>query len=398
MLAYTDTVVLAGAVVLGLTSGVLGAFAVLRRRSLVGDAVAHSTLPGVCIAFLVSGVKDVPGLLVGAAVAGVVAALLMVGIERGGRIPPDTAIGVVLSGFFSLGVVLLTHIASSADADQAGLEDYLFGQAAGLLESDVAVMAALGGVGLLVVAVLRRALTTTLFDPAYAGAIGLPVRALEVLMTGLLVVAVVVGVRVVGAILMVAMLVVPTVVARQLADRFPAVLVLAGVTGAAVGAVGSLAATRGALPTGPVVVLAGFTVAMAAVLLAPRRGVLWRASELAARRRRVLRDAVLVEPGAPVRGLGDRWARAALRRRGLLDDHGLTAAGRAAAADLADRRALWTAWLEHGASVRIPDAREPDPTDLRGSLGDDAVRQLELLVSAQECSSPSPHARASEGR
>ncbi len=194
MLAYTDTVVLAGAVVLGLTSGVLGAFAVLRRRSLVGDAVAHSTLPGVCIAFLVSGVKDVPGLLVGAAVAGVVAALLMVGIERGGRIPPDTAIGVVLSGFFSLGVVLLTHIASSADADQAGLEDYLFGQAAGLLESDVAVMAALGGVGLLVVAVLRRALTTTLFDPAYAGAIGLPVRALEVLMTGLLVVAVVVGV------------------------------------------------------------------------------------------------------------------------------------------------------------------------------------------------------------
>jgi manganese/zinc/iron transport system permease protein len=176
------------------------------------------------------------------------------------------------------------------------------------------------------------------------------------------------------------------------------VLVLAGVTGAAVGAVGSLAATRGALPTGPVVVLAGFTVAMAAVLLAPRRGVLWRASELAARRRRVLRDAVLVEPGAPVRGLGDRWARAALRRRGLLDDHGLTAAGRAAAADLADRRALWTAWLEHGASVRIPDAREPDPSDLRGSLGDDAVRQLELLVSAQECSSPSPHARAPEGR
>ena len=401
MLPYTDTVVLAGAVVLGLTSGVLGAFAVLRRRSLVGDAVAHSTLPGVCIAFLVSGVKDVPGLLVGAAVAGVVAALLMVGIERGGRIPPDTAIGVVLSGFFSLGVVLLTHIASSADADQAGLENYLFGQAAGLLESDVAAMAALGGAGLLVVAVLRRALTTTLFDPAYAGAIGLPVRALEVLMTGLLVVAVVVGVRVVGAILMVAMLVIPTVVARQLADRFPAVLVLAGITGAVVGAVGSLAATRGALPTGPVVVLAGFTVAVAAVLLAPRRGVLWRASELAARRRRVLRDAVLVEPDAPVRGLfdhglGDRRARAALRRRGLLDDRGLTPAGRAAAAELAGRRALWTAWLEHGASVRLPDAREPDPTDLRGSLGDDAVRQLAALVGARERSGPAPHAPAPE--
>ncbi|MDN5747666.1 MAG: metal ABC transporter permease, partial [Pseudonocardia sp.] len=223
-LSYTDTVVVLGALVLGVTAGVLGTFAVLRSRSLVGDAVAHSTLPGVCVAFLVSGAKDVPGLLVGAAVAGIVAALLMVGIERTGRIKPDTAIGVVLSGFFSLGIVLLTYIGSSADADQAGLENYLFGQAAGLLESDVVVMAALGGTSLLVVAVLRRALTTTLFDASYAGSIGLPVRALEVLMTALLVVAVVIGVRVVGAILMVAMLVVPTVVARQLADRFSVVL------------------------------------------------------------------------------------------------------------------------------------------------------------------------------
>ena len=216
---YTDVVVVAGALVLGITSGVLGAFAVLRGRSLVGDAVAHATLPGVCIAFLVAGVKDVPGLLLGAAVAGLVAALLMVGIEQAGRIRPDAAIGVVLSGFFAFGVVLLTHLSNSSDADQAGLENYLFGQAAGLLERDVAVMAGLAAVALLVVGVLRRALTTTLFDPAYAGAIGLPVRALETLMTALLVVAVVIGVRVVGAILMVAMLVAPSVAARQVAGR-----------------------------------------------------------------------------------------------------------------------------------------------------------------------------------
>ncbi|MHA6780128.1 metal ABC transporter permease [Pseudonocardia saturnea] len=380
-LPYTDTVVVLGALVLGLTSGVLGTFAVLRRRSLVGDAVAHSTLPGVCVAFLVAGVKDVPGLLVGAAAAGLIAALLMVGIERTGRIKPDTAIGVVLSGFFSLGVVLLTHIASTADADQAGLENYLFGQAAGLLESDVTVMAVLGGAGLLVVGVLRRALTTTLFDPSYAGSIGLPVRALEVLMTGLLVVAVVIGVRVVGAILMVAMLVVPTVVARQLADRFTFVLPVAGVVGAVVGITGSLLATRAALPTGPVIVLVGFTLAVLAVLLAPGRGVLWRASRLAARRRRVRRDAVLVSPDAPVRTLGDRLARASLRRAGLLDDDGLTPDGRRAAEELADRRALWSAWLEHGALVELPDAREPDPTDLRGSLGNDAVEQLRCLCA-----------------
>jgi manganese/zinc/iron transport system permease protein len=172
-LPYTDTVVV-GAVVLGVTSGVLGAFAVLRRRSLVGDAVAHATLPGVCVAFLVAGVKDVPGLLVGAAVAGLVGALLMVGIERTGRIRPDTAIGVVLSGFFSLGVVLVTHIAGIGNADQAGLEKYLFGQAAGLLERAVAVMAALGAVALLAVGVGRRALTATCSTRRTRGRSGCP--------------------------------------------------------------------------------------------------------------------------------------------------------------------------------------------------------------------------------
>lgn len=384
-LPYTDTVVVAGALVLGVTSGVLGAFAVLRRRSLVGDAVAHSTLPGVCVAFLVAGVKDVPGLLVGAAVAGLVAALLMVGIERVGRIRPDTAIGVVLSGFFALGVVLLTHISNSADADQAGLENYLFGQAAGLLERDVAVMAALGGTALLVVGLARRALTTTLFDPAYAGSIGLPVRVLETLMTALLVVAVVIGVRVVGAILMVAMLVVPTVTARQLVDRFTRVLPLAGLIGAAVGVTGALSATRAQLPTGPVIVLTGFTVALTALLLAPGRGVTWRALRLASRRRRVRREAVLAHPDTPLSGLGDRLARADLRRRGLLtaDRADLTDAGRAAAAELADRRALWSAWLAHGAAVRLPDARDPDPADLYGSLGEDAVRQLRALTGGR---------------
>jgi manganese/zinc/iron transport system permease protein len=192
----------------------------------------------------------------------------------------------------------------------------------------------------------------------------------------------VIGVRVVGAILMVAMLVVPTVTARQLADRFPRVLMLGALVGAAVGVSGALVATRSQLPTGPVVVLAGFGVALAALLLAPGRGVLWRARRLLARRRTVRRDAVLTHPDAPVAGLQDRLTRAVLRRRGLLSPDGtLTSAGRAAAAEMADRRALWTAWLAHGPSIRLPDAREPDPADLKGSLGEDAVTQLRALAA-----------------
>ena len=138
-LPYTDAVVATGAFVLGVVAGVLGSFAVLRERSLVGDALAHAALPGVCVAFLLTGVKDVAGLLAGAAVAGLLGAVLIVALERGGRLRPDAAIGVVLSSFFSLGIVLLTAIGNRNDADQAGLDRYLFGQAAGLAERDVAV-------------------------------------------------------------------------------------------------------------------------------------------------------------------------------------------------------------------------------------------------------------------
>lgn len=271
-LAYTDAVVVVGGAVLGASCGILSAFAVLRHRALVGDAIAHSVLPGVCVAFMITGTKDPRVLLVGAAVAAGVAALLMLGIERRSTLGPDGAIGVVVCGAFALGVVLLSHIASSGDANQAGLQNYLFGQAAGLLAEDVAVMAGLACVALAVVVPLFRALKTTLFDPGFARSTGLPVRVLEVVMTCLLTVAVLIGVRMVGAILMVAMLVVPTVTARRFAGRLSLVLVLGAVVGAGIGVAGSLVSVRAELPTGPVIVLIGAAVAMIAVLPAPGRG------------------------------------------------------------------------------------------------------------------------------
>jgi manganese/zinc/iron transport system permease protein len=369
-LPYTDTVVVAGALVLGISAGVLGSFAVLRGRSLVGDAIAHATLPGVCVAFLITGTKEVAGLLAGAAVAGLVAALLMVAVERS-VLRADTAIGVVLSGFFSLGIVLLTHITATGDAQQAGLEAFLFGQAAGLLERDVAVMAAVGLVGLVAVAVLRRMLVTTLFDRAYAGAIGLPTRLVEVAVTAFLVAAVVIGVRLVGAILMVAMLAVPTVVARQLADTFGRVLILAGVVGAAVGVTGALLATRAQLPTGPVVVLVGVAVAVLAVLLAPRRGVLARRARLARRRRRMETDRLL---------LTGETSRRLVRANLMTADGRLTVSGERARREARDRDELWRAWLRFGPQITLRDAREPDLADLRRSLDPAALAELERLA------------------
>ncbi len=181
----------------------------------------------------------------------------MVGIERSSRIRSDAAIGVVLSSFFSLGVVLLTAIAHGNDADQAGLDRYLFGQAAGLAERDVVVTGIIGLGAVAIVALAFRPLKATLFDSGYAAAAGLPVRLLELGMTALLVVAVVVGVRMVGAILMVAMLVVPATAARQLTGRLSTLLPVAGLIGAAVGVGGALLSASAEAPTGPVIVLLG---------------------------------------------------------------------------------------------------------------------------------------------
>ncbi len=396
-LNYTDSVVLVGAVILGVAAGVLGAFAVLRQRSMVGDALSHAALPGVCVAFVATGAKDAATLAVGAAIAGVIAAVLILLIERTGRIRPDAAIGVVLTGFFSLGIVMLTFLANFNNSSQAGLDTYLFGQAAGLLESDLIVMGALCLVSLGFVVIAFRPLKAALFDLSFAGSVGLPVRLIELSMTAMLVIAIVIGVRTVGAILMVAMLIVPTVTARQLTNRLPVLLVVAGLVGAAVGTTGSLISTAASVPTGPVIVMVGFVVAMAAILFAPGRGVAWKAGQTLRDRRRATNEGVLIDleiavhSGAPptpdqlaaLSGRPPATVRRALRdldRAGALSRDGehlfLSESGAAAVHALLDRRELWSVWLEHGWKLDLPDAREPDPRDLRSSIGDEMTNRL----------------------
>ncbi len=403
-LNYTDSVVLVGAVILGVAAGVLGAFAVLRQRSMVGDALSHAALPGVCVAFVATGAKDAATLAIGAAIAGLIASVLILAIERTGRIRPDAAIGVVLTGFFSLGIVMLTFLANFNNSSQAGLDTYLFGQAAGLLESDLTVMGILCLASLGFVALFFRPLKAALFDLAFAGSVGLPVRLIELSMTAMLVIAIVIGVRTVGAILMVAMLIVPTVTARQLTDRLPVLLVVAGLVGAAVGTTGSLISTAASVPTGPVIVMVGFAVAMAAILFAPGRGVVWRAGQTIRDRRRAANEGVLIDleiavhSGAPptveqlaaLSGRPPSTVRRALRdldRAGALNRDGehiyLSESGAAAVHALLDRRELWSVWLEHGWRLDLPDAREPDPRDLRNSIGDEMTNRL-VAISRQD--------------
>ncbi|MBD0291124.1 MAG: metal ABC transporter permease [Thermoleophilia bacterium] len=291
---YTIRVVALGAATLGIVAGALGAFAVLRGQSLLGDAVSHASLPGIVVAFLLTGTKAPLALLVGAALAGWAATLVVMAIVRTTRVKYDAALGLVLSVFFGIGLVLLTDVQKRPDATQAGLDRFLFGQAAALLREDVITMALLGApvLGLLVLGWKEFKLLA--FDPGFAASAGFPVRALDIALTSLLVVAIVVGLQTVGVVLMSAIVVAPAAAARQWTDRLGTMVVLSATFGAGSGVAGALLSSRvERLPTGPTIVLCATVLVTASLLAAPRRGLVWRAIAERRGRRRLRVQAVL---------------------------------------------------------------------------------------------------------
>ncbi len=361
---YTLRTVALGSAVLGLASGALGALAMLRRQSLLGDVISHAALPGVALAFLLTGSKAPLALVAGAGVAGWVATLAVGGIVRASRVKSDAALGLALSVFFGAGLVLLTFIQRRPDAAQAGLDKFLFGQAATLLAADVATMAALAAVALAALAVLWKEFKLLAFDPDFAAILGYPTRRLDVLLTTLLVVAIATGLQTVGVVLMSAMIVAPAAAARQWTDRLGRMVPLAGLLGALAGVAGAvLSSTTARLSTGPVIVLCATAIVLVSLGFAPRRGLAWQALRQERARRRLRSETVLIDlyrlaaqherpadvahARAVLRamgtGAGSRRALADLEARGLVrragrDDWSLTPAGVAAArAHLAGR-------------------------------------------------------------
>lgn len=292
---YTVRTVALGAAVLGLTSAVLGAFALLRRQSLLGDAMSHAALPGVVLAFMLTGSKDPLALLAGASAAGIVSALLLITIVRYTRIKEDAALGIILSVFFGFGLMLLTFLQRNPDARQAGLTTFLFGQAASLLERDVVVMAGIGLIVLLLVALLWKEFKLLSFDSDYGGTLGYPMRWLDIALTGLLTIAIVIGLQAVGVVLMSAMVVAPAAAARQWTDRLGVMVLLSALFGATAGLIGALISSLGrGLPTGPLAVLVASAIVIFSLLLAPRRGLIWQRLRLRRDRRRLQVKPVLI--------------------------------------------------------------------------------------------------------
>ncbi len=274
-LDHTLRTVALGSATLGVVSGALGAFAVLRRQALLGDAMSHAALPGVALAFLITGSRAPLVLMVGAAIAGWLAAVAIVSVVRASRIKTDTAMALILSVFFGAGLVVLTFIQRQPAAGKAGLDRFLFGQAAAMLESDVVTMAAVGALGLLGLLMLWKEFKLLSFDPDFAATLGMPTRRLDILLTSLLVVAIVVGLKTVGVVLMSAMVVAPGAAARQWTNRLGTMVTLSAIFGASAGVLGALLSTTAETSTGPTIVLVATGLVAVSFLLAPSRGMVW---------------------------------------------------------------------------------------------------------------------------
>ena len=292
---YTLRTVALGAAMLGLVSGALGTFAVLRRQSLLGDAISHAALPGIALAFLLTGSKAPLVLMLGAALAGWIATLAVMAVTDSTRVKYDSALGIALSVFFGLGLVLLTYIQRNAGANQAGLDTFLFGQAAALVTADVVTMTVLGGLALVALALGWKEFKLLAFDPQFGASLGLPMRRLDLVITTLLVVAIVIGLQTVGVVLMSAMIVAPAAAARQWTDRLGTMVVLSMVFGALAGVSGALlSSTVARLPTGPTIVLCVSLLVVVSLLFAPQRGLAGRWLRPWRNSRRLQTEAVLL--------------------------------------------------------------------------------------------------------
>jgi manganese/zinc/iron transport system permease protein len=271
---YTIQNVVMGATLLGIISGVLGSFAVLRQQSLLGDTLSHAALPGVCLGFMIAGTRDLASIMGGALFTGILAALAVVVITRRSRLKTDAALGITLSVFFAIGVVLLTYIQNSGNASQGGLDSFLFGQAAAILRQDIWVMAGITILALGIIAALWKELKVTVFDPDFAASLGLPVATLETLLTVMIALAVVVGLQMVGVVLMASMVIAPATAARQWHDRLGPMVISAALIGVSAGVAGALVSALGeGLATGPLIVLGAAVLVAISLLFAPRRGL-----------------------------------------------------------------------------------------------------------------------------
>jgi manganese/zinc/iron transport system permease protein len=286
--------VVIGCVLLTASSAIVGCFTFLRKRALVGDAVAHSVLPGVCLSFILAGTKNPFILLIGAFLSGWLSLVLIDMITSKTKIKEDTAIGLILSVFFGIGILLLTSIQHGGNASQSGLDSFLFGKAASLMADDLLIFGTIGVLVIFSVLMLFKEFFLISFDENFARSIGVPVRTIELILSTLTVLSVVVGIQAVGVVLMAAMLITPAAAARYWTSNLKSMIFIAAGLSTVAGIAGAYISWEiERMPTGPWIVMFISLIAIFSFLFSPKKGIVARMILQRRHRLKILEENIL---------------------------------------------------------------------------------------------------------
>jgi manganese/zinc/iron transport system permease protein len=408
---------LIGSILLGITCGLLGSFIVVRKMALVGDALSHAVLPGVALGFLWNMDKNPLTIFIGATFAGLLGTATVSAIKQTTRLKEDTILGMVLAGFFSIGICLVTMIQRLPTGNKSGVDKFLFGQAAAMSADDVTLMAIITAVSILAITLFYKEFLVASFDEGFARATGFPIRVIHHALMFLLAFAVVIALQAVGVVLVSAMLITPAAAAYLLTDRMHRMLVLAAVFGMIAGVTGAFFSFLGpSLPTGPFMVLGASAVFGLAFLFGPRHGVVVRWWNHRSRSQRIQNentlkfiyrvlenrnfqgDGVSMAELADIRNESHLEARkqaGELRKKGfatLAENQTavfLTPQGWQRACSIVRNHRLWELYLTSEAKIAADHVHE-DAEKIEHVLGEEAVRELERRL---QYATKDPHGR-----
>jgi manganese/zinc/iron transport system permease protein len=389
--------VFAGSILLGGTAGLLGVYAVLRRHGLLADALSHAALPGIALAFIIMEVKYLPGLLFGALIFGLLGAWCTHFLTTHTKIRTDAAMASVLSVFFGFGVVLLTYIQKLPLASQAGLETFLFGQAASLLLSDTLLIGVVFLLVLLFTLFFWKELKIFVFDPDFTRVIGFRYGLIELLFMTLFVISILVSLQAVGVILTAAMFVIPAVASLLWSSRLSTVVILSLITGIISGGSSAIISSHfDKLPTGPLMVLVATLFFLVGFFFAPRVGLFHRFMVHRKLSLKIQRENILARLyRASEKGMSTVSADELLELgrahilRSLVSDafikkhdesYMLTARGKLAGSSVIERHRLWELYLAQ--KLHLPlDHVHDDAETMEHILTDDLVKELRKLFN-----------------
>jgi ABC-type Mn2+/Zn2+ transport system permease subunit/Mn-dependent DtxR family transcriptional regulator len=412
---------LLGSMLLGICCGLMGAFLVVRKLSLLGDALSHAVLPGVALGFLWNMSKDPVAIFIGATLVGLLGAATVQLLRATTRHKEDAALGFVLASFFGVGICLFTMIQNLPGGNKSGLDKFMFGQAAALGHGDVILLAIVTTLALGAVVVFYKEYAITSFDAGFARSLGMPVQVFHYSLMLLLAFAIVSSLQAVGVVLVSAMLVIPAAAAFLLTDRLRTMLILSAIFGMVAGGAGAFFSFVGRnLPTGPFMVLAAALVFAIGLFFGPRHGIVsrwWRQRSRSARISRentlkamyhVLEDEEFATDQVSARELAERRRETleeaqreldTLRRHQyvtLSTDGGsafLTPEGWQRACEIVRNHRLWELYLTNAAHIAADHVHE-DAERIEHVLGEETVRMLEKRLNY---SRRDPHGRLIPG-